>query len=370
MKITLEKNHLMNAINIVSRAIASNSPMEILECILVETTADDVRLIANDTELAIETHIPAVIEVPGKIALKARFFADVIRKLPDSELVIETDEKGMTNITCERIHFNIGGLTGDDFSRLPQVEKEKKVVISQFDFKEMIRQTIFSVSDNANSRLMTGELLSISDNVLTVTSLDGHRISVRKKELAGSNENMEVIVPGKTLAEVSRILPGEAEDEVSLYVTENHILFEFEQTKVVSRLLEGKFYNITQMLSADYETKVIVNKNQFHQCLDRSTLFVRDSSRKPVIMKFEDDQMNLTIASQFGSMNDQLQIVKEGKDLTIGFDPKFLVDALRVIDDEEVSLYLINPIAPCIIRNDDGSYFYLILPINVNNNYA
>ena len=214
---------------------------------------------------------------------------------------------------------------------------------------------------------MTGELLSIEYNKMTVTSLDGHRISVRNIELQESYPKMEVIVPGKTLSEVSKILPGEAKDTINLYLTDKHILFEFGETKVVSRLLEGKCYNIGQMLSNDYETKLTINKMELLRCLDRSTLFVKESDKKPIILKIENEQMNLMISSQIGSMKDQISISKEGKDIVIGFNPKFLVDALRVIDEEEVTIYLMNSIAPCIIRDETSSYLYLILPINVSN---
>ena len=155
--------------------------------------------------------------------------------------------------------------------------------------------------------------------------------------------------------------------QINLYLTDKHILFEFGETKVVSRLLEGKFYNIGQMLSNDYETKLTINKMELLRCLDRSTLFVKESDKKPIILKIENEQMNLMISSQIGSMKDQIVISKEGKDLVIGFNPKFLVDALRVIDEEEVTIYLINSIAPCIIRDEKSSYLYLILPINVSN---
>ena len=152
-----------------------------------------------------------------------------------------------------------------------------------------------------------------------------------------------------------------------MYITDKHILFEFENTLVVSRLLEGKFYNISQMLSMDYETKIVINKMELLRCLDRSTLFVKESDKKPIILKIEDGKMDLMISSQIGSMKDQIQMEKEGKDLLIGFNPKFLADALRVIDEEEVTMYMINSIAPCIIRDEQVSYLYLILPINVNN---
>ena len=367
MKIICSKSQFLRGVNIVSKAVSNKTTMEILECILIEAFDNCIKLTANDTELGIETTIEGEILVPGKIALEAKLFSEIIKKIPDSEVILETEPNGNTSIRCEQIQCNIMGKQGDDFSHLPEITKENKITISQYDLKEIIRQTIFSVSDNENNKLMTGELLSIDNNQLTITSLDGHRISVRTIELTESYPKTEVIIPGKTLSEISKILPGEAKDFVNLYLTDKHILFEFDETLVVSRLLEGKFYNIGQMLSNDYETKITVNKMELLRCLDRSTLFVKESDKKPIILKIENNKMDLMISSQIGSMQDQIALKKEGKDLMIGFNPKFLVDALRVIDEEEVTIYMINSIAPCIIREEKASYLYLILPINVNN---
>ena len=367
MKVICQKSQLLRGINTVSKAVSNKTAMTILECILIETEDNQIKLTANNTELGIETIIDGEIVTPGKIALEAKIFSEIIKKLPESDIILETEANGNTSIHCEQLHCNIMGRPGDDFAHLPEISRENKITVSQYDLKEVIRQTIFSVSDNENNKLMTGELLNIKDNMLTITSLDGHRISVRKIELSDSYEETEIIVPGKTLQEISKILPGEAKDSVNLYITDKHILFEFENTLVVSRLLEGKFYNINQMLSTDYETKITVNKMDLLRCLDRSTLFVKESDKKPIILKIESEKMELMISSEIGSMRDQLMLEKEGKDLTIGFNPKFLVDALRVIDEEEITIYMINSIAPCIIRDENASYLYLILPINVNN---
>ena len=313
MKVICQKSQLLRGINTVSKAVSNKTTMTILECILIETEDNQIKLTANDTELGIETIIDGEIVTPGKIALEAKIFSEIIKKLPESDIILETEANGNTSIHCEQLHCNIMGRPGDDFAHLPEISRENKITVSQYDLKEVIRQTIFSVSDNENNKLMTGELLNIKDNMLTITSLDGHRISVRKIELSDSYEETEIIVPGKTLQEISKILPGEAKDSVNLYITDKHILFEFENTLVVSRLLEGKFYNINQMLSTDYETKITVNKMDLLRCLDRSTLFVKESDKKPIILKIESEKMELMISSEIGSMRDQLMLEKEGK---------------------------------------------------------
>ena len=236
------------------------------------------------------------------------------------------------------------------------IEKDEPLTISQYTLKEMIRQTIFSIAVNENNKLMTGELFEIKNNCLKVVSLDGHRISIRKMSLKKDYSDRKVVVPGKTLSEVSKILSGEVDDQVSIYFTIIHILFEFDQTMVVSRLIEGEYFRIDQMLSSDYETKLKINKKEFLDCIDRATLLVREVDKKPIIINITDDDMELRIDSAMGSMNEE--------------NPKFLIDALRVIDDETVTIYLVNPKAPCFIRDDEENYTYLILPVNINQNQA
>ena len=285
-------------------------------------------------------------------------------ELPDNDVTIVTDEKQNTTITCEKAKFNIPGQSGEDFSYLPFIEKNEGVQISQFTLKELIRQTIFSIAVNENNKLMTGELFQIANNTLRVVSLDGHRISIRKIPLKNECSDKKVVVPGKTLNEISKILSGETEDMVDIYFAENHILFEFDNTKVVSRLIEGEYFKIDQMLSSDYETKVTLNKKEFLDSIDRATLLVKEGDKKPIIINIQDEMMELKIKSEKGTMDEEIMITKEGKDLLIGFNPKFLIDALRVIDDEEADLYFMNAKAPCFIKDEGESYVYLILPVN------
>lgn len=364
MKITCQKADLQKSVNIVMKAVPSKTTMPILECILIDASTSEIKFTANDMELGIETKVTGMILEKGIIALDAKLFSEIIRKLPDNDVTISSDEKFNTTITCEKAKFNIMGKDGDDFSYLPFIEKNDGISISQFTLKEVIRQTIFSIAANDTNKIMTGELFEITDNILKVTSLDGHRISIRKIELKSVYENKKVIVPGKTLTEISKILSGELEETVDIFFTDNHILFEFDETKVVSRLIEGNYFRVDQMLSNDYDTKITINKRELLDCIDRATLFVKEGDKKPIIMNLADNVMELKISSQIGSMDEMIDISLEGKEIKIGFNPRFLMDALRVIDDEQVDMYFMNPKAPCFIRNEDDSYIYLILPVN------
>ena len=370
MKIICSKSSLLKSVSIALKAVPAKTTMPILECILMDATTNQIKFTTNDMELGIETIVEGTIEEKGMVALDAKIFYEIIRRLPDNDITIKTDEKYTATITCEKAKFNIPGKSGEDFAYLPMIEKDEPLTISQYTLKEMIRQTIFSIAVNENNKLMTGELFEIKNNCLKVVSLDGHRIAIRKMPLKREYSDRKVVVPGKTLSEVSKILSGEVDDQVSIYFTKNHILFEFDQTMVVSRLIEGEYFRIDQMLSSDYETKLKINKKEFLDCIDRATLLVREVDKKPIIINITDDDMELRIDSAMGSMNEEIDIEKEGKDIMIGFNPKFLIDALRVIDDETVTIYLVNPKAPCFIRDDEENYTYLILPVNINQNQA
>lgn len=364
MKFVCSKSNLLTGVQTVSKAVPSKTTMSILECILIDTTKGNITLTANDMELGIETVIEGNIIEKGIIALDAKIFLDIVRKLPDSDITVEVDNSYKTTITCEKAKFNIIGKSGEDFSYLPQIERNESVMVSQYTLKEVIRQTIFSIADNDNNKIMSGELFEINENELKVVSLDGHRISIRKIDLKNSYLHKKVIVPGKTLNEISKILSGDADKDVTMSFTSKHVVFEFDNTTVVSRLIEGEYFKIDQMLSSDYETKVKINKREFLDCIDRATLLVKEGDKKPIIINITDDNMELKINSTVGSMNENIDITKSGKDLMIGFNPKFLIDALKVIDDEEIEIYLVNPKAPCFIKDAAEKYIYLILPVN------
>lgn len=367
MKLICSKTTLLNGVQIVSKAVPSKTTMSILECILIDARRSEITLIANDMELGIETRIDGTVEEKGMIALDAKIFLEIVRKLPENDITIETDSSLKTTITCEKAKFNIIGKSGEDFSFLPVIEKEDCVMLSQFTLREAIRQTIFSIADNDNNKLMTGELFGIKEDNLKVVSLDGHRISIRNIKLKNFYQDKKAVIPGKTLSEIAKILSGDVDKDVSVYFTDKHVVFEFDHTTVVSRLIEGEYFRIDQMLSSDYETKIKINKKEFLSCIDRATLLVKEGDKKPIIITITDGSMELKINSTVGSMNEEIDINKSGKDIMIGFNPKFLIDALKVIDDEEIYVYMVNPKAPCFIRDSGENYIYLILPVNFTN---
>ena len=363
MKLVCSRSNLLNGVQIVSKAVPGKTTMSILQCILINAS-DKIKLTANDMELGIETIVEGDIIEPGIAALEAKTFLEIVRKYPDGDIKIETNDSYETVITSGDAYIKIVGKSGEDFSYLPNIEKLDSIILSQFTLRELVRQTIFSIADNDTNKLMTGELFEVNEDKLRVASLDGHRISIRKVYLKNSYPKKKVVVPGKTLNEISKILNGDTDKDVVIFFTNKHIVFEFDNTTVVSRLIEGDYFNIDQMLSSDYETKVTINKRKLLDSIDRATLLVKEGDKKPIIINITDENMELKINSTIGSMRELIDISKNGKDLMIGFNPKFLIDALRVIDGEEIDIYLVNPKAPCFIKDSEDSYVYMILPVN------
>ena len=366
MEFYCSKNDLVNAVNIVSKAVPAKTTMTILECILITVSNGTISLTSSDTELGIDTELRGDIKENGVVAIDAKLFSDVVRKLPDSTVHITSDHNQLVNISCDKAKFSIAGKNGNEFPYLDDVEKNDFITISQFTLKEVIRQTIFSIAPNENNKIMTGELFDINGNKLRVISLDGHRISIRNIELRQDYPSLKVIIPGKTLIELSKILSGEIEKVVNIYFTNTNAVFEFDNTVVITRLIEGEYFDVDKMVSNEYATKIFIDKKELIDCIDRATLLVRENDRKPVIIDIMNEELELQIKSPIGSMDETISIDKEGADLKIGFNPRFLLDALRVIDDERISIYFMNSKAPCYIKDDSGKYNYMILPINFN----
>lgn len=364
MKLVFTKSNLNKAVGIVMKAVPTRTTMNILECILIDATTNEIKFTGNDMELGIETIVEGEIIEKGKIAIDAKLFSEIVRKLPDNDITLTTDSNNNALITCEKSKFNIAGKSGDDFSYLPAIIKDKMITLSQFQLKEVINQTIFSIAINDNNKMMTGELFEVNEGTLKVVGLDGHRIAIRNIKLEGRSDDVRVVIPGKTLQEISKILNADAESFVNIYFTNNHVLFEFDQTHVVSRLIEGDYFKISQMLSNDYETKVSINKKEFLDSIDRANLLIREGDKKPIIINILNGLLQVNVNSAIGALNEDIDIDKEGKDIMIGFNPKFLMDALRVIDDENVTMYLVNYKSPCFIRDKEEKYIYLILPVN------
>ncbi|QUH29365.1 DNA polymerase III subunit beta [Vallitalea guaymasensis] len=366
MKLTCSKSDLLNGVTTVLKAVSTRTTLPILECILLQATSSGFKLISNDLELGIESNVNANIIETGTVALKAKIFSEIVKKLPDNEVEITVDEKNYTTIICEKSKFNISGQSGDDFLQLPNVSKDKYIKVSQLKLKEMIRQTIFSIALEEIRPILTGELLEIKNSELNIVSLDVHRVSIRKLDFESEFDNINVVVPGKTLNEISKILDTDEEKDVMIYFTDKHVLFELEESIIVSRLLEGDFPKYEQFFSKDYDTLIKVEKQELLNSIDRAALISRETKNNPIKITIQSDSMVITSNTDFGDVYEEIDIEKEGNELEIAFNPKYFIDALKVIDEEYIYLQFTNPHSPCIIKQVDGDeYKYLIVPIRI-----
>lgn len=367
MKFNCQKEALLNAINITSKAVSGRTTLPILECILIRADENGLKLTANDMELAIESAaIDAEIEEFGLIALDARFFSDIIRKVNGDIVYISTDERDTATITCGKSEFKISGQNGDDFPPIPDVEKNTKFVVSQNDLRNLIRQTIFSISIDESKPILTGELIEIEDNMISAVSVDGYRISYKEVELIQSVGNKRAIVPGKSLSEISKILSAEEEEKAVLYFTDNHVMIDIDGNIVVSRLIQGEFIKYQQSFTNDYKTSAKINKSEMLNCLERASLISRDSRKIPVKLDISGKNIIITSNAETSTAYEEVFAEIDGDKLSIAFNPKYLIDALKAIDDEEVYMHFNTPLSPCVFKPLEGeSYKYLVLPLRL-----
>lgn len=366
MNLKFQKTQLVNALNIVMKAVSSKTTSVILESILITAADNKVILDATDTELSIQTEVDAIIVNPGGVVLNAKLFSDIVRKFENTDSLIEiyVDNDFKTVIRCDQAIFNIMGIDPVEFIPMPEISKDNSIKLTQFGLKEVIRQTEFSTAISDVNRMMSGELISVNDNIAKFVTLDGHRMSIRNIKLDGNYDNQKCIVPIKSLQEIMRIIDSDIQKKVIIYFSKAHILFEFDRTLVLSRVLDGEYFRIENMLSNDYDTKMTVSRSRFQSAIEQAMILIRENEHRPLVMDIENNMLTLSVNSSLGFMDAKVNIEKSGNNLKIAFNPKFLADALKVIDDDFVDVYFTNAKSPCFIRDEENTYTYLILPVN------
>ena len=364
MKIICEKTELAKGVQTVLKAVPAKPTQPILENILIEAS-DSIRLTGNDLELGITMEIDGNVAEKGEISVNAKTLSDVVRRMPEGDVTLETKGESEVLIRCKKVKYNLPMQPVEEYPRIPQVERANSVWISEFDLKEAIRQTIFSVSDNDSNKMMTGELFVINGKNMKVVSLDGHRIAMRNIRLGENYAAKKVVIPGKTLVEIGKVISSDPESMIGLFFTDNHVMFEMEKIVAVSRLIEGEYFKIDTLMNTEYHTKLMIAKKDLQECISRAGILQKRDENKPVVMDIRKGGMELKVTTPLGSMDENLPIQIEGKELRIGFNPRFLLDMLRAIDDEQIDVYLNNDKMPCVVRDKENSYLYVILPVNI-----
>ena len=371
MKIVCEKEKILKAINSVTKAVASKTTMPILEGILIQTNDKEVKLTTYDLEIGIEYIIDADVVEQGATVVNAIMFSEIIRKLPDTEINISLNEKNLLVIECEGSLYKLATMNPEEFPELPQINVENSIDIEQNVLKEMIRKTIFAVSNEENRPIFTGCLFEIKNNKLNVVAVDGFRLAWKSKFLQNSSNDFTAVIPGRTLNEVNKIIL-DSFDNIKIGVAKNQALFEMENCKLVTRLLDGEFLNYASVIPENWETRVRVNKNALQNCFERISLISASSIEKekkyPVKVSVDIGKVTISCTNQTGDAKEEMYVSTEGQNLEAGFNPKYFLDALRAIVDEEIFVDFGTSISPCIIRPvDDGDYIYMILPIRLKD---
>ena len=371
MKIIFEKDKMIKALNSVTKAVATKTTMPILEGILIQTNNDDIKLTCYDKELGIEYIIKEndVLE-QGSNVVNAIMFSEIIRKLPDTNITISINENNLLVIECEGSVYKLATMNPDDFPQLPEINVENSIELEQNTLKDMIRKTIFAISTEENRPVFTGCLFEVKNNKLNVVAVDGFRLAWKSKILNTKTNDFEAVIPGRTLQEINKILI-DSFDLIKLGIAKNQALFEIENCKIVTRLLDGEFLKYSEVIPKKWETRVRVNKNLISNCFERISLISSSSMEKekryPVKLNVEVGKIKISCTNQTGDAKEEIFTTTEGQDLEAGFNPKFFLDVFRNIDDEEVYIDFGTSISPSVIRSieDDGDYQYMILPVRL-----
>ena len=374
MKIIFEKDKMIKALNSVTKAVATKTTMPILEGILIQTNNDDIKLTCYDKELGIEYIIKEnnVLE-QGSIVVNAIMFSEIIRKLPDTNITISINDNNLLVIECEGSVYKLATMNPDDFPQLPEINVENSIELEQNTIKDMIRKTIFAISTEENRPVFTGCLFEVKNNKLNVVAVDGFRLAWKSKVLNTKTNDFEAVIPGRTLQEINKIL-ADSFDLIKLGISKNQALFEIENCKIVTRLLDGEFLKYSEVIPKKWETRVRVNKNLISNCFERISLISSSSMEKekryPVKLNVEVGKIKISCTNQTGDAKEEIFTTTEGQDLEAGFNPKFFLDVFRNIDDEEVYINFGTSISPSVIKSieDDGDYQYMILPVRLKKN--
>ncbi len=365
MKFFCKKTDLSEAISIVIKAINRNSTVKILDGILIETGENKIKLTGYDLETGIEAEVIADVFEEGSVVVESKIFNDIIRKLPDENIDIKVDSNFKMSITSGSVNFNISGLDGEPYPKIPSIETENKIVISQNILKNMINHTSFAVSTDTTRAKLTGLNLISDGKNLTLVAIDGFRMALNREDMGEDFPEMNYIIPGKSMNELSKILSDE-ETEVVVYHSSNQILFDLGDVRLISRLIQGDFVNFESIIVKNPKTVMTISRKNLMDSIERAALIIMtDDRRCPVSLAMTDESTLMVSAhTERGDHKENIDIKVEGEMIDIDFNSKYFIDALKNIEDEEIKIEFNGSQGPCIITPVEGSkYIYLILPI-------
>ena len=369
MKFICYKDKLLKALNSVVKGVASKTTMPILEGILIQTDTNEIKLTTYDLELGIEYTIDCEIIEQGNTVVNALMFTEIIRKLPDTEINISINENNLLTIECEGSLYKLATMNPEEFPELPKIEIENSLSLEQSALKNMIRKTIFAVSTEETRPIFKGCLFEIKDNRLNVVAIDGFRLALRTLNIPFQVNDFKAVIPAKTLNEVNKIIT-DSFDQIKIGVSKNQAVFEMENCKIVTRILDGEFLNYSTVIPSSWQTRIRVERQNLLNCFERISLISSSSIEKekkyPVKVSVDIGKLTILCTNQTGDAKEELFISTEGQNLEVGFNPKYFLDSLKAIDEEEIYIEFGTNVSPCLIKSvENNDYIYMILPIRL-----
>lgn len=364
MKFNCNKKDLVDAISVVQKAVAAKSTISILEGILIEAKGQTITLKGTDIDVSIETVFVTEVQEEGKLVVDSKMFGDIIRKLPNNVITIESLENNILNISAERSEFNLVYMEPNEYPEFPVIEDSTKILVSQDKLKNMIKKVLFSVATEDTRPILMGVYFEVKEQKLNLVALDGYRMALAT-ETIDSNENFSSVVSGKTLRDISSLLQ-DTDQNISLSFTDNHVLFEINSTKIISRLLQGEFIKYQNMIPDYSKLNVKINKDDLYEATERASVMANEGSSNLIKLNFEDDIVLVSSNSKLGKVKEEVNIEKDGDSLEIAFNAKYIIDILKVMDEETILLELTSNISPCIIKPiENDNSLYLVLPVRI-----
>ena len=366
MKFTVNKSDITEAVSNIQRAVSTKTSIPALEGILLSATETGLELCAYDLELGITTVIPAFVMEPGKAVLSAKLFSDIVRRTPAETVTVSVDEKNMATLESGYSRFSIIGIPAEEFPELPKLSDSTQISLPGALLKSMIRQTLFAIAESDAKPIHPGSLFSLENGILDVVSVDGYRLAVRREPVDFS-EDLSFVVPGKTLSELLKLIK-DSEEPVEISAGRRHILFKIDNYTVISSLLEGEFLNYKAAIPPESQTEVVLKTREAIDSVERVSLLITDRLKSPIRCLFDNNEVKLNCTTSMGRASDQLDVEMTGQSVEIGFNNRYLLEALRNTECDEVKVQLGGPLSPMkVVPKEGDSFLFLVLPVRLKS---
>ncbi len=363
MKLFCSKNDLLEGIFTVQKAVPTRTTLPILYGILLDCRGETLTLRGTDLNMGIECTVNSKVTDKGWVVLDSRLFGEIVRRFPPEDVEITVLEDSSVEIKCANSFFRLQGHPGDEFPQLPQINDEDGLKMPQNILKDAIRQIVFACAIEETRPILTGALMECSFGSMVLAALDGFRLAIKTLNIEGIHGDMSSVIPAKTLNEVQRIL-NDTQRDVYITPAGNHILFTIDGTRVISRLLEGEFIDYRQIIPEEYNTSLRLKREKLLESCERASLMAREGKNNLIKLNITEKQLVITSNAEIGNVREEIPIEAEGAELEIAFNSKYLIDVLRIIEDEYLRIEFTTNVSPCIIKaRDSEDYIYLLLPV-------